>query len=137
MTEVFLDTSYAIALVNERDQYYKKAWELADYWERSNIQVVTTRAVVLEIGNALAKSHRNAAILLLDDLDDDPTIEVIPLSETLYRRGFELFRRRQDKAWGLVDCISFVVMQDRGITDAFTSDHHFRQAGFAPLLSDR
>ncbi len=137
MIEVFLDTSYAIALVNERDHYYRKALGLADYWERNNIRAVTTRAVVLEIGNALAKSHRNAAIRLLIDLDIDPMIQIIPLTEQFYQRGFDLFRQRLDKEWGLVDCISFVVMQDRGITDAFTSDHHFRQAGFTPLLSDR
>ena len=35
------------------------------------------------------------------------------------------------------DDISFIVMQDRGITDALTADDHFLQAGFIPLLSDR
>ena len=33
-------------------------------------------------------------------------------------------------------CISFVVMNERGITDALTSDHHFEQAGFQILLKD-
>ncbi|MFM5956954.1 MAG: PIN domain-containing protein, partial [Dolichospermum sp.] len=42
--------------------------------------------------------------------------------------------QREDKEWGLVDCISFIVMQDRGITDALTADTHFQQAGFRALL---
>lgn len=138
MTEVFLDTSYAVALASRRDQHHKKALELATDVERRRLRQVTTRAVVLEIGNALSTPRfRHTAIGMLEYLDRDPTIEVIPLSESLYRRGFELFRQRLDKEWGLVDCISFIVMQDRGITDAFTSDHHFRQAGFTPMLSDR
>jgi hypothetical protein len=39
-----------------------------------------------------------------------------------------------DKEWGLIDCMSFIVMQDRGITEALTADDHFNQAGFKALL---
>ena len=46
----------------------------------------------------------------------------------------ELFHARLDKEWSLTDCISFVVMQREGITDALTGDHHFEQAGFTALL---
>ena len=44
--------------------------------------------------------------------------------------------RRPDKAWSLTDCISFVVMTDRGLTEALTGDHHFEQARFHDLLRD-
>lgn len=53
MTEVLLDTSYAIALASRRDQHDEKALELAEYIEQQELRKVTTRAVVLEIGNAL------------------------------------------------------------------------------------
>jgi uncharacterized protein len=46
----------------------------------------------------------------------------------------DLYRDRPDKAWSLTDCISFVVMADKGIRDALTADHHFEQAGFVALL---
>jgi len=45
-----------------------------------------------------------------------------------------MYQRRPDKNWSLTDCISFVVMQDHGITEALTGDHHFEQAGFVALL---
>jgi predicted nucleic acid-binding protein len=48
--------------------------------------------------------------------------------------GVDLYRRRPDKAWSLTDCISFVVMQREGITEALTGDQHFEQAGFVALL---
>ncbi len=41
---------------------------------------------------------------------------------------------RADKEWSLVDCASFVVMQQRGLTEALTTDRHFEQAGFVRLL---
>jgi len=34
----------------------------------------------------------------------------------------------------ILNCISFAVMTDRGLTDALTGDHHFEQAGFRALL---
>jgi hypothetical protein len=46
-----------------------------------------------------------------------------------------LFRQRADKAWGLTDCISFVVMREREIPEALTADEHFEQAGFVALLN--
>jgi len=83
----------------------------------------------------LAKQrYRAAAIQLLESLETDPSVEVVSLTDSLYRLAFSLFKQREDKEWGLVDCISFIVMQERGITDALTADAHFQQAGFRALL---
>ncbi len=135
--KVFLDTAYAIALSVESDEDHERAEELADQLEAQATQLVTTRAVLLEIGNALSKKrYRKAALELLDALEQDPLVEIVPLSEELYKQALELFRSRPDKEWGLVDCVSFVVMQERGLTEALTIDEHFKQAGFRPLLRD-
>jgi predicted nucleic acid-binding protein len=71
---------------------------------------------------------------LLESLEQDPNIEIIPMTEGLYKRGFELYQSRPDKEWGITDCISFVVMQERSIMEALTTDKHFEQAGFQALL---
>lgn len=135
MNKFFLDASYAIALSAVTDQYHKKAEILARQIETDAIQMITTRAVILEIGNALAKlPYRAAAIELLDSLEEDPNVKIIALSEELYNRAMELYNKRPDKEWGLTDCVSFVVMQDYGITEALTTDEHFKQAGFRALL---
>jgi predicted nucleic acid-binding protein len=65
----------------------------------------------------------------LSALEADPNVEIVPLSEPLYARALQLYRERPDKDWGLTDCVSFIVMQDRGITEALTPDEHFQQAG--------
>ncbi|HEX6746697.1 MAG TPA: PIN domain-containing protein [Longimicrobium sp.] len=131
---VFLDASYAIALSVETDAHHSAAVQLSRQLE-SRATFVTTRAVLLEIGNALARSQfRRGLVNLLTDLEADPDVEIVPLSDELYAKGLTLLRTRPDKRWGLTDCISFVVMQERGLLEALTADEHFRQAGFQPLL---
>ena len=135
--KVFLDTAYAIALSVESDEHHERAEILAEQLEAEQTRLVTTRAILLEIGNALSKKrYRKAVIELLDALEQDPQVEVVPLSEELFEQALELFRNRPDKEWGLIDCVSFVVMQERGLTEALTTDVHYEQAGFRALLRD-
>ncbi len=70
----------------------------------------------------------------LRQLAQDPGTEIIGPDISLYERGLELYGQRLDKAWSLTDCISFVVMTERGLTEALTGDNHFEQAGFRALL---
>ena len=133
--EFFLDSAYPIALASTTDQHHGAAVKIAIELQASPSQIVTTRAVLLEIGNALSKLHlRSFASELLQHFERDPQVEIIDLDAGLYRRGLKLFVKRGDKAWSLTDCISFVVMEERGLTKALTSDQHFEQAGFTALL---
>jgi uncharacterized protein len=135
MAEMFLDTAYAIALSSASDQFHNKAMQIAEELETKSIRLVTTQAILLEIGNALSKQrYRSAAINLLESLEADPTVEIVPMSDQLYTRAFRLFCDRSDKEWGLVDCVSCIVMQDRRIIEALTTDLHFQQMGFRVLL---
>jgi len=72
--------------------------------------------------------------IVLHALDADPNVGIVSVTETLHAQSFELFRNRTDKEWGLIDCLSFVVMQERKLFSALTSDVHFQQAGFRALL---
>lgn len=133
--EFFLDAAYAIALSVESDAHHQRAEELADQILTNQTPLVTTRAVLLEIGNALSKlRYRLAASELLDALERDPQVELVLITEELYQQALALFCSRLDKEWGLIDCVSFIVMQERGLTNALTTDEHFEQAGFRALL---
>ena len=126
-SEVFLDTAYAIALSAMTDQHHLKAVEVAQDLKAQNARLITTRAIVVEIGNALAKvRYRQAAIALIQALENDPNIEIIPLTEAWYRQALHLYQTRPDKEWGITDCISFVVMKDRNLFMALTTDQHFQ-----------
>lgn len=135
--EVFLDTSFAIALSAVSDQHHARAIVLANKLQASQTKLVTTRVVLMEIGNALARQkYRTAAIRLLTALENDPRVEIFPLTDQLYAQALALFQQRPDKEWGLIDRASFEIMRERGISEALTADEHFRQAGFRAALLD-
>jgi hypothetical protein len=133
-SEILLDTAFAIALLNTTDAHHATAIALAQQLRR-RARLILTRAICLEIGNAMCGLRlRELAAEFLVSLEDDPDIEIIPWNERIYSAAVALFQNRPDKSWSLTDCVSFVVMRERGITDALTSDRHFQQAGFRPLL---
>jgi len=134
-SDVFLDSSHLIAMASTGDAYHQKSLDLAAQIAAAGRRVVTTEAVLLEVGNSLARRrYRQGALALLRSLLNDTSALVEPMTTALFHRGLELYEARMDKEWGLVDCLSFVVMQDRGLTEARTSDEHFEQAGFIALL---
>ena len=132
---LFLDTSFTLAGLAPEDHHHAQALALADNVKHRRISLVTTYAVLLEIGDALSGTrHRHRASDILSSLEADATVQIVEITESLYRRALGLYRSRPDKEWGLTDCVSFMVMQDLGITDALTADRHFEQAGFTALL---
>ncbi|HEY3822934.1 MAG TPA: hypothetical protein VGL82_00160 [Bryobacteraceae bacterium] len=64
----------------------------------------------------------------------DTQIEVVPFAVDVIAAASRLYEARSDKDWSLTDCLSFLVMEQRRVSRALTTDHHFRQAGFEPVL---
>ena len=134
---LFLDTAYIYALFNTRDQWYEKAIEWQQKIAIEKIPLLTTQFVLIEIANGLsALKFRQGAAKIIHALEEDASVRIILSSSDLFSQALELYRQRHDKDWGLTDCASFVVMTENDLTDALTTDEHFRQAGFKPLLLD-
>jgi predicted nucleic acid-binding protein len=132
LTDAFLDTSFVIALVNKSDQYHNLALQLTDRFDGKKL--VTTDAVLFEIGNALSRNFRPESVEIIEHFLTSDDVRVIHLHSELFRRAFDLYKSHTDKLWGLVDCLSFVIMRELGITDVLTTDKHFEQAGFNALM---
>ena len=133
MSPVFADTAYFIALLNPVDQYHSRAVELA---RQPGGPMVTTTWVLVEVGDAFSQpSNRMKYARLVTLLQSTPGIEVLPLSAGQFEAGTRYYASRPDKSWSLTDCISFVIMRERALRDALTTDHHFAQAGFRVLMS--
>ncbi|MEX0612775.1 MAG: PIN domain-containing protein [Pirellulales bacterium] len=91
--------------------------------------------VIAETGNGLARTRiRHLFADAVDRIWTSPKVEVVILDGALVEKAVDYYRRYTDKSWGLLDCASFIVMQERGITEALTNDHDFEQAGFTRLL---
>lgn len=56
------------------------------------------------------------------------------MTSSAFREAVERYRSRPDQTWGLIDCTSFLIMEQKGITDALSADRDFQQAGFGALL---
>ena len=133
-SRVFIDTLFVIALINRRDQYHQQALELAEQFESHPLLV--TDVVFVEIGNALARGFKREAVEIIEQFLAAEEVEVVHLTPQLFAQSFALYKAHQDKAWGLVDCISFIIMREAGVSQALTFDQHFVQAGFQALMRE-
>jgi len=145
MNDVFLDTHGLASYINQDDPHHDFAFLHGDELIRSGARFVTTFAIVTETAELLltrlksrGRTHVMRAINAATDfifmLEAAGLVEIVQVDETLCRRALALMNRMSDKEWGLTDCISFIVMEDRNTREAFTGDSHYAQAGFRPLL---
>jgi predicted nucleic acid-binding protein len=134
-SSVFLDTSGWIALLNATDVLHEKA---LNHWielMRHGNGVIVTDWIIAETGNGLSRSSKKFQFeSVVRQMMDAPSVELMVIDRELIKRALSMYVQYSDKSWGLVDCASFIVMQERGVTEAFTSDRHFEQAGFRCLL---
>lgn len=132
---IFIDTAYIYALISPRDQWHEKAMEWRQTISAEQSLLLTTEFILAELADGLAAvNFRQAAVQAIQVLVTSPFVQIISATSALFQAGLKLYESRSDKDWGLTDCISFVVMTEHKLTDALTTDDHFRQAGFRALL---
>jgi predicted nucleic acid-binding protein len=129
---IFIDTSFVIALINERDLDHAKALKLADRYNR--YPFVTIDSILQEIENALSPKYKKESQEIITHFHSSDNVTIIHLSSLLLQKGIEMYSIYQGQNWDLVDCLAFVVMHEMGITKALTSDLHFEQANFQALM---
>jgi uncharacterized protein len=135
MKPVFCDTFFFLAAINKSDECHEEAL----VWSNAcDGPLLTTIWVITEVADALAgQQHRQAFEIFHQTLQTDKRVRIVTAQQSHWERGLTLYFQRPDKQWSLTDCVSFVVMNDEGLTDALTGDRHFEQAGFTVLLRAR
>jgi len=137
MRSIFADTFYWIALLNPRDQAHDLA--LSASKALGAVRIVTTEEVLTELLNFFGSRGpylRRAAAALVDRMQSDRRIQVVPQTHAGFLAGCLLYQARPDKGYSLTDCISMDVMRRDGLSDVLASDEHFPQEGFCCLLRD-
>lgn len=137
MPNLFADTSGLGNLIDPTQPHHMMAAGLYRALRRQNQRIVTTNYILTELVALLTSPLRIPRALIIEFIEGlvaSPFVEVVHIDPTLHEQAWHLLKSRPDKEWSLVDCASFVVMQQRGLTEALTTDHHFEQAGFVRLL---
>lgn len=135
MSAVFADSGYFIALLQPDDRVHRSARAMSTDLEDDAI--VTTEMVLVELFSHMSRrgeTARLAAHSLVSELRNDPHTDIVPQTTEQFRAAAELYAARADQRWSLTDCASFLVMQERGISEALAYDRDFEQAGFVALL---
>jgi predicted nucleic acid-binding protein len=137
MRDLFADTSGWGHLFDATQDQHDLASSIYRAVRQQGHRVITTNYVLAELVALLTsplRVPRPQLIALIRSMKSSPFVEVIHVDESLDEQAWQLLAQRQDKQWSLVDCASFVVMRQRGVFDALTTDHHFEQAGYVRLL---
>lgn len=135
MKAVFADTAYWLALANPFDHHHAKAVEVST--ALGNCRLFTTDAVLTEFLNALADKGphvRVAAVHTVEAILRNPQVIVVSQSRRTFTRSLTFYKARPDKGYSLTDCWSMLLMRERRLPEALTTDRHFEQEGFVALL---
>lgn len=136
-TAIFVDTSGWADPILQNTPQHREMMAFARQLASSGRKLVTTNYVINELVALItARAHtmtRPDLIQFINRMQANPRLEVIHIDPSTHADAWALLERAQDKEWSLVDASSFLVMRRLGMLEAFTSDHHFAQAGFLPL----
>jgi uncharacterized protein len=130
---MLLDTSGLFCLLHRDEPQHLTAQTIYSTTTRG-----ITHSYILDELVSLTLARRVSRPASLDfskKLMDDANIEIIWVDEDLHRRALDLLTARPDKAYSLCDAVSFVLMRERGETEALTTDRHFEQEGLIRLLN--
>jgi predicted nucleic acid-binding protein len=137
MVRLFVDTAGWGNLVDTSQPHHAYAATIYRTAKQQRHEILTTNYILAELVALLTsplRIPRPKIIAFINGLKTSPYVEIVHVDTMLDQQAWQLLMHRQDKAWSLVDCSSFVLMQQRGIIESLTTDHHFEQAGFIRLL---
>ena len=133
--ELFVDTSGLYALLVKTDQQHGAAVTALRAARGISRRCLTTDYVLDETTTLLKmRGHGHLVAPLLDATLDSQACRIIWMDPGRFDSTRRFLAKHNDQQYSFTDCFSFVVMSQCHLRDALTKDHHFRQAGFNPLL---
>jgi predicted nucleic acid-binding protein len=134
MRHVFIDSSAWIAVLNTNDVRHAQAARLYRELLKDNASFVTTSLILSETQVFLRRRiGYDVAMSFLTSVNESARIKVVFPDLSIERQAKQILRQFADQDFSLTDAISFVVMKEMGILQAFAYDNHFTTAGFELL----
>lgn len=137
MKQVFIDTSFFKALVDDKDEFWTDATAILSLFERNNSELITTNYIVdetatlLRVRNGLEKSFKFRRLLM----GGMPTIKLVRATIADDATAWDWFKNDWSQL-SFTDCVSFAVMKRLELTHVATFDKHFQRAGFTIVKSE-
>ncbi len=129
---MFIDTSGFLCRNSDSEPYHQKA---AEYYNSAKTRITTNYVLAEYVALALVRGLRRESITVFsEEILRDGTVEIVWVDEELHTKAVELLKERYDKKYSLCDAVSFALMREREISEALTTDKHFKQEGFIRLL---
>ena len=130
MTAVFADTSALLALLNDKDEHHAAAARAFRKLQTRRSLLLTTSFVLVETYALLGRRLGMDAVRAFR-ADMAPLLDVVWVDQTLHEAGLDLLLKQRRRQLSLVDAVSFVVMTQRRLDEAFAFDPHFEQEGYS------
>jgi uncharacterized protein len=137
MNSLFVDTSGWASFFTQTEPTYLQALQQLSIAHQQNYRIITSNYILAELVALLhspLRQPRARIFQILNTIKTTSYIQILHITEATDAAAWALCQSRSDKPWSLVDCTSFIIMQQLEITTALTTDHHFEQAGFIRLL---
>jgi predicted nucleic acid-binding protein len=128
---LFVDTGAWYALADRSDQHHNEAVEIYPKLLSGNPPLKTTNLIIAETYILIRRGiGHQAAIAFLENIASSPRVVKIYSDSILEETAESILQQYQDQDFSYTDAVSFVVMKQYGITEAFSFDKHFVTAGF-------
>jgi predicted nucleic acid-binding protein len=126
---IFVDTSAFLAILIVTDQYHLKAKQFWTELLTTDAVLYSSNYVLLETTALLQHRFGIDAVRLFED-KLRPVIEIIWVDEQIHKQGMGILITANRRNLSLVDCISFEIMRQARLENAFTFDPHFSEQGY-------
>ena len=135
---LFVDTGGWLAVLDPRDKYHQPAVAFYRVALKRYSRLVTTNLVVAETYIAVlrAAGHQKT-VSFLDLIEDATSVKCIWSDQKLEALARDILRRYDDQDFSYTDAVSFALMEQQGLVEAFAFDHHFSVAGFTQLPAEQ
>ena len=121
--------SRLFALLVRDDQIHVRARANLEHFVENNTSLLTSSYGLVE---TLTLLQRRVSLEAVWDFDRRimPILDVVWADERRHAQAMQRLHAERSRSVCLTDCLSFEIMEGRGIKTAFTFDSHFTERGF-------